>query len=350
VCSSDLANDLTIDTNGGGTLAQYSFWYGTITVGRNLELAAVNRGGQFSIQAWDGSVTVAGDTNLGQHSALSVTEGVFATGNLTLYDSWATLGQSGGTINVGHTLSYLSDGCTRAPSFAISNGTMNVGTATDGNRDLLLCAGTGASAMTVTGGTVNVQNGGTIRIGLAGDAEMRVQGGTVNAGNGVVLGNTVGKTGTLDISGGTFNVVGGNIAVGPGMAAVNLSRGVLDLQGHSIGNLTDFSFTGGTLRNAAAVGKAPVISGADTLVVDATATPIATSFTGGLVRGGQGTLVVVPYTGNLGSGENVTFTIAPPPVLGTNASSASGIIAPWSVAVVSGGNDAADFVNYGPSH
>ena len=186
---------------------------------------------------------------------------------------------------------------------------------------------TALSLYDISGGVLNA-NGGLLVGGNAnngnlgqGDGAMNIQGSavvSVSGGSGLQIGQnadaaTPSTSGSVTLSSGLLSVVG-SITLG---------------SGGGIGTLTR---SGGSVTVLGGL----VIGGDATIVLDATTANVATSFSGGLGRSSLGTLVVVPYTGNLASSEALSFGKSPTLV--------DGILGPWAVLEQSGTDSAGDYL------
>ena len=103
------------------------------------------------------------------------------------------------------------------------------------------------------------------------------------------------------------------------------------------GGIAELSRSGGSMT----VSGGLVIGGNATIVLDGTTGTVATSFGGGLARNAPGTLVVVPYTGNLASSEAVSFGKAP--------TLTNGILGPWAVVTALGSDSSGYYLTAGTS-
>jgi len=170
-------------------------------------------------------------------------------------------------------------------------------------------AGTAASLYDINAGTLN-GNGGLLvgdgATGRAGNGVVDIHGsGIVNVyGSGLVIGQDSDLT-----TNGSLNLAGGSLNIGSTTYSASLTLGK--------GGLATFSRTGGAMY----VKSDLQVGGIGTLILDASGGgSVATSFGHTLTRissGGApalGLLVVVPYTGDLGNTEPVSFGTAPTPV------------------------------------
>ena len=129
----------------------------------------------------------------------------------------------------------------------------------------------------------------------------------------------------VSVSGGAGLQIGQNAdgATPSTSGSVALSSGLLSVAGSitlgSGGGIGTLTRSGGSLTVAGGL----VIGGDATIVLDATSGNVATSFSGGMTHSSLGTLVVVPYTGNLTTSEAPQFRQAPALV--------NGILGPWAV-------------------
>jgi fibronectin-binding autotransporter adhesin len=261
-----------------------------VSVAGDLDVNYLNTGGIASTLSLEsGSLTVTGQMYVGRAAVRTDPSNVCAAVN-----------QSGGT--------------------AILNGLLTVG-----------YAGLATSLYDISGGTLSA-NGGLLVGGnpanTQGNGLVNLHGsGTVNVyGSGLVIGQDSGLT-----TGGIVTLAGGNLNIGSPTYPASLVLG-------SQGGLATFSRTGGTMY----VKSDLQVGGIGTLILDARGGSVATSFGHTLTRissGGApalGLLLVVPYTGDLGNAEAVSFGTAPAPV--------NGIIGPWAVTAASGTNTSADFL------
>jgi hypothetical protein len=203
----------------------------------------------------------------------SYTQGATAnTGSFTNVFSFDTGTLSAGTVTIGNRTGTIPSGNTGAIVGTVNLGGGTVTVTGSGSSAVLVAnasgssSGTGTNTVTgtlnVTGGAVTLTNGG---ITLASNSDTGTTGYT----------NTV--TGTLAVSGGSLTVGGAitpGATTGPGGATSTLTlsgTGTMNMQNNNIGNVTNFNFTGGTLKNAGTISRGVTQSGGS-LVRDAAGT------------------------------------------------------------------------------
>lgn len=180
---------------------------------------------------------------------------------------------------VGAPNTYSATGGTLDNTFSFDTGALDVNTVAIARQGTTTTATVGLANMTGTvnlgGGTVTV-NTGPVTVATAAAAatgvgttvtntgRLNVSGGAVSIlGGGVTLGNSV--TGNqaslvaeLNVSGGTLAVGG---PIGPGAettrvtSSLSLTGGTLNMNNNDIGNVTNLTFSGGTLRNPATIAR-----------------------------------------------------------------------------------------------
>ncbi|HEY4761927.1 MAG TPA: autotransporter-associated beta strand repeat-containing protein, partial [Thermoguttaceae bacterium] len=310
--------------------------------------------------------------NLSSTGGLLLTGGITATASGTIIASGNDITLSTGTFNTGSS-GKLYVGNSGPATMSIDDGaTANIGelyvnyqsSRTGDTSTLTLVDG----VITVSGATYIgrgnmpggsddysaklIQNGGTInfngltKVGSNGTAKSlyEVSNGTGSATAGLVVGDlgngilSIHGAGAVSVSGGSGFVIGQD-ANRATSGAVELISGALSVNGNvtlgngGIGTLTriggDMTVTGNL-----------VAGGAGVLVIDATVGPVPSTFNGTLQRIGTGpqagTLVVVPFTGNLSSSESISFNSAVPLT--------NGIIGPFVVRQASGTESNGDYL------
>ncbi len=259
----------------------------------------------------DASVSVGGELNVNyQHtsgvaSVLTLQSGSLAVGGQT-YIGRAAMRTGPSTTNAAV---YQSGGT------ATLTGQLTVG-----------YAGTATSLYDINGGTLNA-NGGML-VGRQGNGLATIDGSAVvNVGSsGLVIGQDSSLT-----TGGSVSLAGGELNIGTSMVSANLTLG-------SNGGLASFTRSGGTMY----VKGDLLVGGIATLTLNGTNGSVATSFGNTLTRvssGGApalGLLVIVPYTGDLGDTEAVSF--------GTVPTTENNIVGPWVVGQTSGTDTAGDYL------
>ena len=199
-------------------------------------------------------------------------------------------------------------------AFYQSGGSATFGT---GSSSLLVVGdyGTATSLYDLSGGTMNASYG--VVVGIQGNGVLNIDGGVANIKGGLVVGedSSLATAGLVSLSSGSLNVTGG----------INLGNG---------GGIGTFYHSGGTLS----VGSGLLVGGTATLILDDTNGSVATSVTGTLTRQQNGTLVIVPQNGHLGSTEGLSFTQPPAPPNGTS------FLGAFAVAQSSGNNSSGDYL------
>lgn len=234
-----------------------------------------------------------------------------------------------GTLNVNTIAVARQAGSTTTPGLANMTGTVTLGggTVTVNTGPITLATVTAGGA---TGAGTSVTNTGTLTVS---GGNVTVLGGGVTLGNNTAT-NLANLAAVLNVSGGTLSVGG---AITPGAvtsrvtSTLNLTGGTLNMQGNAIGNLTNLTFSGGTLQNPGAIGRAVTQSGGTLLVNAPVSASVAGAYTltGGTARVDAGTLtasggIAVGAAATLaGSGGTVTGgvtvagTLAPGTAAGT---------------------------------
>ena len=342
---------LTIGGNNGNTT--YS---GALSGPGSLAKAGIGTVTLTGASAFSGGIIVgAGGLNVASTGSLSSTNGSLYIGSggpadVNIQDSAAV--SVAGELDV----NYLNTGGV-ASTLTLKSGSLTVnGQTYVGRAAMRTDPSSIGAAVYQNGGTATLN--GLLTVGYAGLATglYDISGGTLSANGGLLVGGNPTSTqgnGLVNLHGsGAVNVYGSGLVIGQDsglttsgivtLAAGNLNVGSptypASLVLGSQGGLATFSRTGGTMY----VKSDLQVGGIGTLILDASAGSVATSFGHTLTRissGGApalGLLLVVPYTGDLGNSEAVSFGTAPTTV--------NGIIGPWAVTVTSGTNTAADFL------
>jgi hypothetical protein len=187
--------------------------------------------------AGTGTQAIHGDLRVGQNGgAVGIVQQSGGTVNV---DGWLILGEAGGSLgsydmsgnavlNVGG--AYLIVGRSGKGTFTQSgNSVVNVNVA----ERFMICdfGGAAGSSYTISGGTLNVNNGKLMAIGKGASGEFLQTGGTVNATGDLSLGEE--STGTYKLRGGALNVTG-NVINGIGTGRLEFDGGTLSVGGPSI--------------------------------------------------------------------------------------------------------------------
>lgn len=174
--------------------------------------------------------------------------------------------------------------------------------------------GTAKSLYDISGGTMTADNG--MEVGRQGNGALKISGSSgvtvaIDGGLKVGLDSSRATSGQVEQTGGALSV-SGNLTLGDsgGIGTLSRSGGTWSVTG-------DF-----------------VVGGTGTLILNNCG---ATSFGGTLSRPTSGTLVVVPYTPDLGSSEKVRFGADPLP-------SGASIVGPWVVQQVSGSSTSGEYL------
>ena len=137
----------------------------------------------------------------------------------------ATVTLGGGTVAVGTgaiTMGAVNDLSTKATK--IYSGALNI---------------SGGTVTVDTTGTYSIQLGNNTSTGVTVNETINLTGGTLTVAGDIVQGSTTRTTGTLVLNGGTLDMGGKNIGG----------------NGSSTGNLTNLTFSAGTLRNVLEINK-----------------------------------------------------------------------------------------------
>jgi autotransporter-associated beta strand protein len=282
---------LTKNGNGTLTLANTNTYSGGTTInGGTLQLS-----GSGTMGATNAGVTVSsGTVNLGglslTNGAVAISGGAITNGTLTgssfsannssavtiaanLSGSGALTKIGNGTLTLTGTNTYSGQTTVGAGTLAFSGGTNSIG-------NLMV---TNNGQLSITAGTVNVNDTSGALTKIDGGATAVVSGGTLNINNSgggwFPIGDTASTTGTFTVSGGTVNVVnslgaqvartgngvltitnngsfivndanalGLSLSEGGGVSEVNLDGGTLTMiRLRPVGGTETFRFNGGTL-------------------------------------------------------------------------------------------------------
>jgi fibronectin-binding autotransporter adhesin len=289
-----------------------------------------------------GSILVAaGSLTLAPAASLVTTAGSMHVGQ----NAGATLNVLGGTVSLAGELdvNYQATNTGSTGILNLQGGSLGVGgPVTVGHARMDTSSTDTCALVNQTGGTLTA--GGLITIGLSGQAQSiyDASGGRLAASDGLAVGAQ--GNGALNISAGNVAVTG-TVSIGgdPTWATggtVNLSSGTLSISGDTtLGNVGI-----GTLVRSGGVMSAGgnlVADGDGTLVLNGSASSVATHFSGQLKDTNYGTLVIVPYNGLLTGNEALSF--------GQSSALTDGIVGPWAVVQNSGTNTSADYATLNAS-
>jgi autotransporter-associated beta strand protein len=323
---------VTANISGSGSLTMNGAGLLTLTGSSACNGFSVSNGTALitgSLSAGNAGNLYVGNTSAGAmtvQGSASVTAGELDVNYLNTLASPSTLTITGGSLHVtGQTYvgrapmltspSIVGAALYQTGGLVTANGAVNVG-----------YNGTATSLYSISGGTLNI--GGGLAVGgnlnnggSQGNGIMSISGSAVvnvSGGSGLLIGqNDTGATsGSVVISGGSLTVADG-ITIG-------------NLNGPSLGSL---SRSGGSMT---VIGNLTVDGNATVLLNNSNGS-VTTSFSGSLVHGGEGTLVIVPQNGDTNGQETLSFI--------TNPAPSGGIIGPWTVRQVSGSNSAGDFLS-----
>ena len=288
-----------------------------------------------------GSVLVAaGSLTLTSSASLITTAGNIHVGQ----NAGATLNILGGTVGVGNELdvNYQATNSNATGILNLQGGSLGVtGPVTVGHARMDTSSTDTCALVNQTGGTLTV--GGPLTIGLIGAAQSiyNASSGKLSASGGLIVGSQ--GNGVLSISGGNVTITGTNTlsiggnSTGASGGTVNLSSGTLSIGGNTIlGNsgVSTLVRSGGVLS----AGGNLIAAGAGTLVLNGSASSVATTFSGKIANNGTGTLVVVPANNLMSFGGNEALTF------GQSAALTGGIVGPWAVRETSGTNSSGDYL------
>ena len=113
----------------------------------------------------------------------------------------------------------------------------------------------GNGVYNLSGGTLNALNSSTaLTVGEYDTGVFNLSDNGVANVNGMRIAHKTTGAGTVNITGGSLNIMSSKgIFQGDGSSTFNLSGGLLDMNGYTIGALDTFSFTGGTILDAGTI-------------------------------------------------------------------------------------------------
>ena len=221
--------------------------------------------GQLRIGQLGGGAGTTPTLTLGAGSALTTTirtdVGYSLSGDAS--NSSGALTVNGGNHNLGSLYIGNVAGGNNAVN-ASGTTTINGGTVNLSNggfiaaRSVTTSTGTSTGSLIIRGGSLSAA-GSTFQVGQRGSGTLSLEGGSATFNNGLRLADQAGSSAMLNLASGTLDVASGFFTLGAGTLAINIDKGILQLNGNRTGLLgtlfadsdVTLTITGGLVADSA---------------------------------------------------------------------------------------------------